>query len=70
MSKNLTPEQIEIKRRQALSGYDASSGTFKSFETLVDEFMRTHKVTRGRAMVACARAYPSQHEEFIKRTNE
>lgn len=73
MSENLTPEQVNamatIKRIQTQTGFDPHTGTGKDFEMLVSEYMQEHKVTRGKAMLACARLYPEQHENWIRQTN-
>lgn len=41
----------------------------KDFEVLAKEYVAEHKVSLGKAMIACAKLYPTEHLEFIRKTN-
>lgn len=41
----------------------------KNFEVLTKEYMEENKCSKGKAMMACAKSHPAEHQDFINRTN-
>lgn len=52
-----------------LTAIEETARDSKYFETLSGNYMREHKVSLGRAMIACAKLYPAEHRAYIKATN-
>jgi hypothetical protein len=63
-AKTMTPPV-----RPPLTAAEEAAKDSKYFEMLARDYMREHKVSLGRAMIACAKLYPSEHRAYIEATN-
>lgn len=70
--KNLRYTETMTKAQpvpQPLTAAQETAKNSKYFEMLSKDYMREHKVSLGKAMVACAKLYPAEHRAYIEAAN-